>query len=535
MPIPLALKTSQVSGDKSTNTALSAYRNILGWMTDHPVDEKRRAPLAYAIVWKARDQREELCTEMYAQVMKQISHNPGQRSRLLGWKLMVFMCKLAQPMTDFKPYIDAFLLRNELAYRGADDDHSREIYNVVHQCKECLANWGKEGGGEEDDGGGDADKGAELKLEVYTMASFDIHGDKKVKNPQVITVAGKATMKQLNKKAVEAIGVSTDTDQFGVHRADMDETPADEAGCAKFCKGNNVVLRKRMLRPKEKIQSNDMVFSDMIVGQAVQEFYWYQVPEEESRVAKVGAASAFFWRGDSGAADISEESVKTRLIPKDCLKNKSAADWAKLVQKAYDGDWKKCEDSPKLERISRILKAHQNLKGFASRQFPCVQKVGSKPEGLEGVSEIRVETITDLGASSMLIAITCTDVTLFDAKDGKELAKFGYGDSHRHKIKDWGCVKNRVSLAMNIPQGDVYMVLESEKADDIVRFLDRAHSEENEGKRKHDAKKANKDDRDDRKKDRDEKKEKKGESDKKEKKSSDKKDKKDDKKDKKKK
>ncbi|CAD7939273.1 unnamed protein product, partial [Amoebophrya sp. A120] len=461
---------TKIDNQKQATTALSAYRNILGWMTDHPVDEKRRAPLAYAIVWKARDQREELCTEMYAQVMKQINNNPGQRSRLLGWKLMVFMCKLAQPIPNFKNYIDAFLVRYELEYRGLDDDHSREIFNVVKQCKDCLQNWGKSGEEEEEAApAGDA----EMKVEVYTCDSFDMIAEKEVRKPQIIKMQAKDTMKQLNKKAISAFSLSTDVEHFQVFRVDMDEPAPDEASVGKVCKKNKMVLKKRMLRPKEKIQSADMAFSDMIVGQAVAEFYYYAVPEDESRIAKVGAGNAFFWRGDSGVPVIDEKTIES-LVPKKCIKAKSKDEWVKLVQKAYESDWKKEEEKPKLERMSRVLKAHQNLKAFASRQFPCVQKVGSKPEGLEGVSQIRVETITDLGAASMLMAVTCTDVTLFDSKDGKELAKFGYGDSHRHKIRAWAAVKNRVSLAMNIPQGDVYMVLESEKADEIVKFLDRA-------------------------------------------------------------
>ncbi|CAD7939275.1 unnamed protein product [Amoebophrya sp. A120] len=480
---------TNIDNPKHVTTVLSAFRNILGWMTDHPVDEKRRAPLAYAIVWKARDQRDEICTEIYAQVMKQINNNPRHRSRLLGWKLMVFLCKLAQPIPNFKNYVDAFLLRYELEYRGLSDERSREIFNVVKHCKELLERWGKAG---VDDGDEAAPTGdTEMKVEVYTCESFDLIAEKEIRKPMIIKMLAKDKMRLLNKKAISAFMLSTDVDHFQVFRVDMDEPPPFEASVGKVCNQNKMVLKKRMLRPKEKVQSGDMGFSDMIVGQAVSDFYYYAVPEEESRIAKVSAANAFFRRNDGGAPVINETTIEA-LVPKRCLREKSKGEWVKLVQKSYETDWKKEEEKPKLERVCRVLKAHQNLKAFASRQFPCVHKVGFKPEGLDGVSKVCVETITDLGAEAMLMAITCNDVTMFDIRDGKHLAKFGIGAAaHKYKIKAWAATKNRVSLAINIPGKNVYMVLESEKADAIVKFLDRMEEEENgikEGKDKSDKK-----------------------------------------------
>ena len=67
-------------------SAMSVYRNILGWMNDRPVTEAKRMPLAYAIVFKARNEPL-LRTEIYLQLIKQINNNPNKRSELLGWKV----------------------------------------------------------------------------------------------------------------------------------------------------------------------------------------------------------------------------------------------------------------------------------------------------------------------------------------------------------------------------------------------------------------------------------------------------------------
>lgn len=42
--------------DAYVQTAIGIHRNILGWMNDRPVPEKKRAPLAYAIVFRAKSE-----------------------------------------------------------------------------------------------------------------------------------------------------------------------------------------------------------------------------------------------------------------------------------------------------------------------------------------------------------------------------------------------------------------------------------------------------------------------------------------------
>ena len=53
---PIGKKKGTLSNMPETllQTAISVHRNILGWMNDRPCSEQKRAPLAYAIVFKAK-------------------------------------------------------------------------------------------------------------------------------------------------------------------------------------------------------------------------------------------------------------------------------------------------------------------------------------------------------------------------------------------------------------------------------------------------------------------------------------------------
>ncbi|CAD7939285.1 unnamed protein product [Amoebophrya sp. A120] len=125
-------------GDASMNsTATAAYRNVLGWMTDHPVDEKRRVPLLYAIVWKARSEAA-LTNEMYAQVIKQLTHNPGLRSQLLGWKLLAFIFQHAIPTPDFIEYVRAFLVKSKQKFEK-ELPEKKELLTMATQCMDTMA------------------------------------------------------------------------------------------------------------------------------------------------------------------------------------------------------------------------------------------------------------------------------------------------------------------------------------------------------------------------------------------------------------
>lgn len=115
--------------------ALSVYRNILGWMNDRPVPENKRAPLAYAIVFKGKGE-DVLKNEIFVQLMKQLTNNPTQRSELLGWKLMSFLCQYVQPGPELVEYLRAFVLRMKLKSRGNPD--YAEICNIATQCYHHL-------------------------------------------------------------------------------------------------------------------------------------------------------------------------------------------------------------------------------------------------------------------------------------------------------------------------------------------------------------------------------------------------------------
>ena len=89
---------------------MATFKSILGYMGDAPYQFP--IMLAVELVTKALSGGSELQTEVYTQLMKQLSANPSEASKRLGWQLLALVLQCFPPDAMVENFIEAFLREN---------------------------------------------------------------------------------------------------------------------------------------------------------------------------------------------------------------------------------------------------------------------------------------------------------------------------------------------------------------------------------------------------------------------------------------
>ena len=85
--------------------AVNLFKNVMGWMGDKPNPYPQACALEVLIVGI---QEKEMRSEIYAQIIKQLTGNEKENSRTRGWKLLHLCLKCFTP-GNFENYLDHFI------------------------------------------------------------------------------------------------------------------------------------------------------------------------------------------------------------------------------------------------------------------------------------------------------------------------------------------------------------------------------------------------------------------------------------------
>lgn len=108
--------------------AVQNFRDILMCMADRPAQPTQRQAAQDAIISLVRN-KNELCDEIYLQVLKQLNENPSARSEKLGWQLLDLLCLSTSPSDEAILYVKAFL--HTAATTKAEDTATTEEKQTV--------------------------------------------------------------------------------------------------------------------------------------------------------------------------------------------------------------------------------------------------------------------------------------------------------------------------------------------------------------------------------------------------------------------
>jgi hypothetical protein len=95
--------------DKITQKlAISCFKNILGYMGDKKYDNP---PLLAAELLRTtlEHPNKELRTEVFCQLIKQVTGNPSQESAARGWELIILCLSTFPPAPDFENFLECYL------------------------------------------------------------------------------------------------------------------------------------------------------------------------------------------------------------------------------------------------------------------------------------------------------------------------------------------------------------------------------------------------------------------------------------------
>ena len=105
-PEPIRTSLRRLNEELS-NEAVQTFKNLTGYMGDRP---SKKPPLDHAkkILLSTLAAPEELRDEIYCQLCKQTTENPGDESLKKGWELFALCLATFPPSTEFMPYLRTF-------------------------------------------------------------------------------------------------------------------------------------------------------------------------------------------------------------------------------------------------------------------------------------------------------------------------------------------------------------------------------------------------------------------------------------------
>merc|ERR1719443_27497 len=87
--------------------SVQSFRNIMIGMYDKPASDIEVMSARQAVMEVACSEPT-LRNEIYIQAMKQITNNPSERSMLMGWQLLRFLCQASPPRPELMEFVEAF-------------------------------------------------------------------------------------------------------------------------------------------------------------------------------------------------------------------------------------------------------------------------------------------------------------------------------------------------------------------------------------------------------------------------------------------
>lgn len=131
--------------------AVQCFRNIMIGMYDKPASDIEVMSSRQAVMELACSEPE-LRNEIYVQAMKQVTNNPSERSVLMGWQLLRFLCQASPPRPDLMEFVEAFASRAiDTSVQGVPDENFLRAANipmeewaaytvdVSQEARDCLA------------------------------------------------------------------------------------------------------------------------------------------------------------------------------------------------------------------------------------------------------------------------------------------------------------------------------------------------------------------------------------------------------------
>ncbi|CAD7943154.1 unnamed protein product [Amoebophrya sp. A120] len=498
-----------------TDAAMNIFKNLCAWMCDHPVDNKRRAPLAFTIIHKAKND-EFLTNEVYAMIMKQLTNNPGLRSKLLGWKLMQHLLNQVPPQANFIEYVRAFILNSidkteTPEVENLPEDGRKMLLAVQNACWDSMTKYDATAGNttEVHHKSGDG-----LTVQVWSMEGFDIREQTarldatcKPRKPKLVALddlKDLMTAQDVALRTATQHSLSTNQSEFSLFRTGHAEPLSNNKNLIPMLKKEpqlELMFKRRFIKPREVVSTVDMVFTCLTVEQALQEYLLeYHVPENEHKLAWIAAQIAvYLTRARQTKQFVANENTLKFLLPAQQIGRRSPVDWRKMIMsELYLNHVLENAGTSHLARAAVLLKSLQRLKAFATRQFVGRQRSRAELESEESkqviakLSQGKVrQPLVDMAQLDLLCCVSISSVTFFnntqgDKSYGQEVAKVGFSAARGHHLVEWDADGNAVYLAMRLPKGkEVFLLFDTEQAERLVDRMDRAYCEDyqDEGKR----------------------------------------------------
>ena len=106
---------------------MQVFQSVLGYMGDAPMSYPLH--LVVEMIKKAFAAGEPLQTEVYVQLMKQLTGNPGEKSARKGWELLACWLQAFPPDPTIEHYVECFLRKHAPTPRG----YLRLLYRSVRR------------------------------------------------------------------------------------------------------------------------------------------------------------------------------------------------------------------------------------------------------------------------------------------------------------------------------------------------------------------------------------------------------------------
>ena len=121
---------------KESKVAVKLFKYVLSYMGDKK-SYSTKETLATDFLNAALDGDLNLRTELYVQIMKQLSANPNLESEKSGWDLLALLIATIPPPPVLENYLVVFLMKKGKKVRGGTDLYSEENF------RKFIKPWGK--------------------------------------------------------------------------------------------------------------------------------------------------------------------------------------------------------------------------------------------------------------------------------------------------------------------------------------------------------------------------------------------------------
>merc|ERR1712232_342071 len=317
--------------------ACQNFRTILGWMGDRPIPESQRLGYAQDIVEIAKT-HQGLANETYVQMLKQLTNNPSERSRLLGWKLMLLLCQQVRPSSDLEEFIRTFLMRSLRS-------ESHEAVVAVKQCiadLNVLVNPDKIAKANEEQ-----DEGPNKDLIPIQVLLID-HSTRKVHAPKTATLTELAqrVAGQLRGSNASDFSFFQLTEGLETHRLLPDTTVlstlAQKWDKLKEVTGraSHLLFKRRFMRVDETLNPGDLVHATLTYRQALWDYLHYPVQEEANHICEIAASILMteydHYKVQITGGTLSSPGILEQLIPDVSLKqDNNRKKWAQMLSASF--------------------------------------------------------------------------------------------------------------------------------------------------------------------------------------------------------